>query len=145
HPGDHRFLEHAARVRKRLHRRSENTVELEEGFLEEHNHVHVLTLDAASTQTEVDGAGREVVVMLLTAEALFLGGRHEDPVLEECRAGVMEEAGNAEDIHQNCLLAPSGMSLSGVARGNQPFGASSRSCSGSDVSRIPSANGPRTT
>ena len=105
HPGDHRFLEDAPRLRERGHGRPEDAVELQERLLEEDDHVQVLAADAARLQAEVDRPARKVVVVLLAAEALLFGGRDQGTVLDQRGAGIVEEAGDAEDVHQNCLLA----------------------------------------
>src|SRR5262249_21476438 len=143
HPGDHRLLKHAPRVRERGHRRPENPVELEERLFEEYDEVQVRAADLAGMQAEVDRAFWEAAVVLLSAEPLFLSGGRQDSILEECGTGIVEEAGDAENIHQNCLLASTVTSSLAAVRSSQPAGAPTRSSRGSEKARITSAKGPR--
>src|SRR5262249_56456747 len=110
----------------------------------EHDVVERGGRNPAGTKAEVDGVGRVLVVMLLPAEALLLHGRHQLPVADERRRGVVEVAGDAEDVHQDCRWACSTIGRAATSRGRQPCGAEGPMPRGS-FRPSTSANGPRIT
>ena len=58
-------------------------------------------------ETELDRELRESEIMLDAREAFFLGGGDQLAVPEESRGGIVIKTGQAQDVHQNCLLKSS--------------------------------------
>ncbi len=77
----------------------EDAVELEERLVVEGDQVELAGGDPAFLQAVVDGVLREVEVVLLAREALFLGGRDDAPVLDEAGGAVVVESGDSENVH----------------------------------------------
>jgi hypothetical protein len=98
-PGERRLAEPSQGTREHLQRGHQDPLELDEGFLEERDVIHVEGRDPVGCQDVVDGTGRELVVVLLAGKALLLGRRHEDPILEQGGRRVLEEAGDPENVH----------------------------------------------
>ena len=143
-PGDHRLAEDFVRPGEHLHARQEQALELHERLLEEDDVVEVVGRDAGRLQAEVDRALRELEVVLLAAEALLFGRGDEHAVAQDRGGGVVEVAGDAQDVHQDCRRArTSGSSAGACGRGRHPRPVRRRP-SGS-AARIPSPKGARTT
>src|SRR5581483_273866 len=142
-PGDHRLLEQPARAGEGPHAREEQALELHEGLLEERHVVERPARDAARPETEVDRPPRELEIVLAPAEALLLGGGDEPPVPQEGRGGVMEVAGDPEDVHgaQNWRRASAGEVGGASSRSRQPPGAGAN---GSARPRTSRQKGPST-
>ena len=86
----------------------------------------------ARPEAEVDRVLGEPVVVLLAAEALLLHGGHELPVAQEGGRGVVEVAGDPEDVHQDCRCA-----WSAIGRGVRLPRPPAPGRAGADPERIP--------
>src|SRR4051812_45163621 len=73
HPRGHRFAEHAVRARGCRNRRTDNSIELDEGFLEERDVIKVGATQPVAFEAETDGALGKREVMFDPAESLFFG------------------------------------------------------------------------
>ena len=63
-------------------------------------------IPAVSRQNRIDSSGNPKSC-LIAREPLFLGGGHQLAVPEEGRGGIVVEEGEAQDVHQDCLLKSS--------------------------------------
>jgi hypothetical protein len=142
-PGGHRLAEHAIGARKRLHVGEQEPFEFDERLLEEDHVIHIGGRDPAGLQAEVNRLLRELVVVFLPPEALLLGLRDQLAVAEQRRGRSVALAGNAKNIHQNCLLACAIGSPSRSSRSPQPRGVPGFIASGSLRQRTTMATGPR--
>jgi hypothetical protein len=63
------------------------------------NVVEVIGLDSLGIEDVTDRMDREIEVVFLACEALFLGCRHQHPVFDERSGSVVEETGEAQYVH----------------------------------------------
>src|SRR5215510_7227706 len=98
-PGDHRLAEDLVRPREGGQAGDEEPLELDERLFEEDDVVDVAGGEAGLTQAEVDGVLGELVIVFLPREAFFLGGGDQHPVAKQGGGGVVEVAGQPEDVH----------------------------------------------
>jgi hypothetical protein len=105
-PGDHRFAEQWVRARNLLKAREQQPLELDERLLEEHYIIEIARRELARSQAELDRIARELVVVFLPREPLFFGRGEHLPIPQQRGRGVVEEAGDPENIHRDSVLAP---------------------------------------
>src|SRR5207237_8578223 len=98
-PEVHAVTKQQARAREGGEDGGEQALGLHERLLVEDYVVEVARAQLGLGQAEVDGLARERGVVLLSREALFLGGGDELAVDEQRGGGVVVVAADAEDVH----------------------------------------------
>jgi hypothetical protein len=88
-----------------LHIGEQEPLEFHEGLLEKDHIIHISCRDPASPQAKINCVLRELVVVFLPCKPLLLGSSDELAIAEKRRCGIVEVAGNAKNMYQDCLLA----------------------------------------
>jgi hypothetical protein len=144
-PRDHRLPKDPIGARKGLHIGEQEPFEFDERLLEKDDIIQISRVYARSPQAEMNRLLRKLVVVFLPCEALLLGSRDELAVAEKGCRSIVEISGDAQDIHQNCLLDCSIGAPAFFSMLFQPRGVVALMASGSLRQLIAMETGPRIT
>jgi len=127
-----------------LHIGEQEPLEFHKGLLEKDHIIHISCRDPASPQAKINCVRRELVVVFLPCKPLLLGSSDELAIAEKRRCGIVEVAGNAKNLYQDCLLACSIATPSLASLSRQPRGVLGFIAKGSLRQRRATATGPTT-
>ena len=100
-PERQRHPERPKAARSELQVGLEQALELQKGLVVEGDVVDVAQADSRFGEAILDGAPWIAAVVLLAAEPLLLGRRHDTAVLDESGRAVVVERRDAEDPHRH--------------------------------------------
>ncbi len=114
----HRLAKDCRRAWRRRERGLEDPFELDERFFEKPDVVDILRTTYRRGRDRTGSRAAETEVVLDARKALLFRRGHEQAILKQRRCGVVEVAGNAQDVHVYLPLVAAGgnESLFHVAR-----------------------------